>query len=113
MTLTDMKIGMRVWFKYPHDKLFGFGIISKVAHRVRIEFNQRGMHGKSIFAYSVDVYPEEDFKWCEECHGDGWVNFSHSGPMHPGELPDEKQECGVCIGKGVLTVPTKTKTIKA
>ena len=120
MTLTDMKVGMPIWFKYPNDKLFGFGTISKVAHRTRIEFNQMGMHGKSIFAYSVDVYGEEVFEWCGECDGDGWVNYSCCGynmrgmdidicpKCHEHWPTDEEETCGACIGKGVTA-----KTVKA
>ena len=121
MELSDMKIRQRVWFEYPNDKLFGFGIISKVGHRVRIDFEQRGMHGKSIFAYSASVYPEEAFEWCEDCDGDGWTNYSCCGydmrgmdidlcpGCHEHWSTDEQETCEGCGGKGVLT---KTKTIK-
>ena len=121
MLLTDMKIDQEVWFKHPEKDDFYLGIIKQVGHRPRIGFNQMGMHGKTMFPYSQEVYPKEAFEWCSECDGDGFTNYSCCGVnMRGADIDicpdckehwptDHQEECSVCGGKGVLKTET-TKT---
>jgi len=107
MLLSNMTLGQEIWCKHPNKKEYYFGIIKNIGHRPRIQLNQLGMHGKDLFPYARDIYPKEAFLWCGECDGDGWVNFSHYTPLHPGEVPDEKVECESCSGMGVLKTEIK------
>ena len=122
MLLKDMTINQEVWCKHPDKKEYYFGTIKKIAHRPRVELNQLGQHGRTIFPYAQEIYLKEEFTWCDECDGDGYVNYSCCGDNMKGndyglcptckerwgDEADFHEDCESCEGKGVIT----TKTIK-
>jgi len=123
MLLKDMKKGMEVWCIHPDKSGYYLGIVKNIGHRPRVELNQRGQHGQSIFPYALNVYPKEAFTWCDECDGEGWVNYSCCGdnmigrdidicPTCKENWPaDHEDECDVCEGKGVIKTNLKTETL--